>query len=504
MKEILLVEDSPALMASRARTLEAEGYHVTATSSAKEASKAMKYNSYDLAVIDAGIPEVIEAMSAVTPILIMVEEEKIGSIARTLSMGVWTFLIKPFTAGQLKRAVGEAIGRSNNIKNAIQQRILLPLNNTGKLLVSEAEMGRFFKHILEMIAAETEADRVSVLIVDDKTSQLEVRAELGPQPGGISGDEKLGQWVIKTSQPLMVNDLTDANSYIKEIMTDLGAASLLSVPLLTGERAVGVINAIKTVRGTRFTAINLEFLSILAKQAAITTENTYLFKSVAKQRQELEMLLNKAIQSQENERKRVAVEIHDGIGQQIIAALYRVQAFAFLLSQSKLIDARIEADEIRRLLEGTVKELRRVLAGLRPNSLDELGLVSVLREEAERFSQETNTVCRFNTQGSSLRLTSGQEAAIYRVAQEALANIRKHAHATEASIEIRFKSGEVSVVVSDNGKGFQLDQANSSVPIGHMGLLGMKERAEMLGGNLSIISKPGNGTMVVLTIPIKS
>ncbi len=244
--------------------------------------------------------------------------------------------------------------------------------------------------------------------------------------------------------------------------------------------------------------------AILAKQAAITTENTYLFKSVAKQRQELEMLLSKATLSQENERKRVAGEIHDGIGQQIIAALYRVQAFASLLSQSKLIDARIEADEIRRLLEGTVKELRRVLAGLRPNSLDELGLVSALRKEAERFSQETNTVCRFNTQGSSLGLTSGQEAAIYRVAQEALANIRKHAHATEASIEIRFESGEVSVAVSDNGKGFQLDQADSNVPIGHMGLLGMKERAEMLGGNLSIISTPGNGTVVVLTIPIKS
>lgn len=505
MKEILLVEGTPALLTSRVKTLERQGYHVTAASTAGEVAKAMRQESYDLLIVDAEVPEVVGATwSAQVPTLIMVNEEMSGSVACALPLGIWGFLVKPFTASEFSRAVAETIDKADAVKDAMQQRILLTLDNTGKLLVSEAEMGKFFKHILEITAAETEADRVSVLTLDEKTGQLAIKAKLGLELDAIDADEKIGQWVMKTSQPLMVNSRIEANAYVKEIMSQLGASSLLSIPLITREKVIGVINGVKVAKGARFTSGNLEFLSILARQVAIATENASLFKSVQRQRLQLEKLLEKALLTQENERKTVAIEIHDSIGQQIVSILYRAQAFDHLFSESKFEEARAEGNEIKVVLERTIKELRRILAGLHPHALDELGLVSALQQEVERFSQETDTICHFQVEGTPIELTSSQEAATYRVVQEALTNIRKHANATEANVQLRFEPGTVSVRVSDNGKGFKLDQTNNEVLVGHLGLLGMKERAEMLGGNLSITSKPRLGTSIVLTFPTKS
>jgi len=505
MKEILLVEESLTLLLARLKTLGSEGYQATIVASAAEAVREIKGGSYDLVIADAEVPEMLEVLSsAMIPALIMVDEEKAGTVARELPMGIWALLVKPFTAARFRQAVAEAIEQAGAVKDAMQQRILLPLNSRSKLMVSEAEMSRFFGHILDMTAAETEADGVAVLILDEKNSQVIVKAEIGLQPNGSGACIRLANRTMELAQSLMVNEKREADPNLKQIMAELEAYSLLSVPLLTRDKAIGAINAFKVRRGARFTSTSLEFLSILAKQAATAIENANLFKSVERQRRELEKLLERSVQNQENERKRVAVEIHDGIGQELVGALYRIQSFTSLLAGQKFIEAHVEAEEIRGLLQRTVAELRRVLVGLRPHSLDELGLVSALRQETERFTRETNTVCRFTTAGSPVVLTSSQEAAIYRVVQEALGNVRKHAYATEASVELQYQPGNVFLTVSDDGKGFELNQANNGLPLGHMGLAGMKERAEMLGGDLNISSSPGNGTSVILTIPIKN
>jgi len=501
MKEILLVEASPALLACRVKTLKRQDYQVTGASTAGDIAKAMKQGSYDLIVVDAGVPEALEVLSpAGVPTLIMADEETVGSIASVLPVGVWAFLVKPFTAGEFSRAVAEAIDKADAIKDAMQQRTLLPLRDTGKLLVSEAETEKFFKHILEITAAETEADRVSLLVLDEKTGQLAIKAQLGLKLD-VNADEKIGQWVMKTSQPLMINSRVEANSSVKEIMSQLGASSLLSVPLSTKEEVIGVINNFKVVKGAQFTSANLEFLSIFARQVAIATENANLFKSLQKQQLQLERLIEKAVLTQENERKRVAIEIHDSIGQQLVGALYRIRAFEFLLSVPLPEEAQAEASKIKDILEKTLNESRRILAGLQPLNLDELGFTSALRQEAERLNKETNTKCDFQVEGEPIETTSSQKIAIYRVIQEALNNIRKHANATEAKVQLCFEPGTVSVKVSDDGKGFKLDGSNT---VGHLGLFGMKERAEMLGGNLNITSQPGSGTSILLTFPTKS
>lgn len=503
MKDILLIETSAVLLTSRLRTLKSEGYHVTGTSATTEAARLIQCNSYDLIIADGGTSGIFEIIkSTAVPTLIMVNEENIQSISSELTMGMWTLLTKPFTAAQLKRTVAEAFERANAVKDVIQQRVLLPLNNSSKLLTSEAEMDMFFRHILEIIAAETEADGVAMLLKDEKTGHPFIRTSLGIEADDTDAFIKLGDWVMNSKDSLMVNNQREADPDINQIMNELGAWSLLAIPLFSREESIGVVGAFRKGQEARFSSTSLEFVSLLARQAASAVENAKLFKNVETQRQELARLLEKSINSQENERKRVAVEIHDGIGQQLVGVLYRIQAFTLLLTRERYEDAAEEAESIRHLLEKTIGELRQVLAGLRPHNLDELGLTSALRQEASQFTKDTDIKCVFVTEGSLIGLTSGQEAGVYRVVQEALNNIRKHAEATKASIKLQYLSKLILVEVSDNGKGFRLDQANHGIALGHMGLTGMKERAEMLGGNLEINSELGKGTLVQLTIPL--
>ena len=124
-KEILLVEAAPALLAFRLRTLEGQGYHVTGASTAGEVAKAMSQGSYDLVIVDAGVPEALGVpSSAGVPTLIMVDEETVGSVACSLPVGVWAFLAKPFTASEFKRAVSEAIGKANTISTFWKWQLL--------------------------------------------------------------------------------------------------------------------------------------------------------------------------------------------------------------------------------------------------------------------------------------------------------------------------------------------------------------------------------------------
>lgn len=220
-------------------------------------------------------------------------------------------------------------------------------------------------------------------------------------------------------------------------------------------------------------------------------------------RQELEKLLSIAIQSQENERKRIAMEIHDGVGQQIIAAFYRIQSFENLLSEPELEKARVEAVEIKCLLSETVRELRRVLADLHPHVLEERGLIPAVRQQAEHLTKQTGIKCRFKVEGELAGMAAEQEAAIFRIVQEALNNIKKHACANHVCIEFHITPGAVFIQVNDDGKGFQADQITNNIHPGHLGLQGMKERADMLGGILNIASHPGKGTAITLIVPLQ-
>lgn len=197
---------------------------------------------------------------------------------------------------------------------------------------------------------------------------------------------------------------------------------------------------------------------------------------------------------QEDERRRLARELHDDTLQSIIALNQRVQLARRGLERHP---AGKSLAEIHTLSEGAVANLRRLMRGLRPVYLEELGLSAALEMLAREAGEKTHIPVHFQISGEQRRLAPDIELALYRMAQEALSNVARHANASQAWVDIDFLPGELCLAVRDDGQGFQIPEtAGEFAQAGHFGLLGLYERAELIGAHLIIESTPGNGTNV--------
>ena len=164
----------------------------------------------------------------------------------------------------------------------------------------------------------------------------------------------------------------------------------------------------------------------------------------------------------------------------------------------------MELSDMEATITKSLKELRRVVVGLRPPALDELGLTHAIRQSLDELTVD-GIECKFSQDGIPFRLPSSIEIAVYRVVQEAMTNIRKHAGAGSVSLNMEFREDELIVEVNDDGHGFNLARTlNSAISVGHLGLLGMKQRVEMLGGNMNIRTSEGSGTTIIYTFPVMS
>jgi signal transduction histidine kinase len=203
---------------------------------------------------------------------------------------------------------------------------------------------------------------------------------------------------------------------------------------------------------------------------------------------------------QEDERRRLARELHDDTIQALIALNQRVQ-----LTQLKL-DTEPEAfaalEEIQTLTEQTIQDLRRVVRALRPLYLEDLGLVAALRMLAQETTERTGFSIEFTHTGVERRLSPDTELALYRIAQEGLSNVLRHAKATKTVLNISYKSDRISMSVADDGAGFVVPESPAEfAPSGHFGLLGIHERAELISARLEIRSSRGEGTRLEISLP---
>jgi signal transduction histidine kinase len=203
---------------------------------------------------------------------------------------------------------------------------------------------------------------------------------------------------------------------------------------------------------------------------------------------------------QEDERSRLARELHDDTIQSLIALGQRVQLTRIKLAEGQLTDSSLA--EIQGLNEQNIKELRRITRDLRPLYLEDLGLVATLDMLARETSKETGIDVNFQRIGDERRLMPEIEIAFYRMAQEGLSNVVRHANASQASIVIDFNQKSTTLTISDDGQGFVIPESPAEfAPRGHYGLLGLHERGELIGAKLEIHSSPDRGTQIVIAIP---
>lgn len=202
---------------------------------------------------------------------------------------------------------------------------------------------------------------------------------------------------------------------------------------------------------------------------------------------------------QEDERQRLARELHDDTIQALIALNQRVQ-----LAQMKVVtnpDLSASLDEIQVLTDQTIQEVRRLVRALRPLYLEDLGLVAALEMLARETSGKEGVMIRFQITGVEVRLASETELALFRIAQEGLNNIIRHANANSGSINLDFGAQEICLTIKDDGIGFDVPESPAELaPGGHFGLLGIHERAELIGARFEINTSPGQGTQLKIRV----
>ncbi len=279
-----------------------------------------------------------------------------------------------------------------------------------------------------------------------------------------------------------------------------GFRSLIAVPVAAGEQILGVIFAAAT-QPDAFNRDDLTFLQTISDHAAVALTNARLLQELREKERVRGLLLNKVVTAQEEERRRISHELHDQIGQLLTALLIQLQLLERDLSEPSL---RERLKMLKQLAEEISSHLHHIAWELRPPALDELGLMAALEKVTEEWSRRFNIPCEFVANGSINGEVQPEMAiGIFRIVQEALTNIAKHAKATHARVSVYQEDSELVVTVEDNGVGFKVsDILRHPDENKRLGLLGMMERAAMLSGTLTIDSKPGKGTKVQVRIPM--
>jgi len=293
-----------------------------------------------------------------------------------------------------------------------------------------------------------------------------------------------------------------SNNYPEErlaeqsMVKDFDVRQALCVPIKDAEdHVIGFFELHKSTPHTPFTWQDVAFLESLANVTAVSIHNAQLLKSVEIKNREIQTLSAYHVTRIEEERRHIARELHDEAGQVLIGIKLGLQVLSQQIPEDRP-DLRTELDGLREQVNNSTAQLKNLARNLRPPTLDKLGLEVALRQLASDFQQRTNLPIYLDLDSLSPRLPQAAEIALYRIAQEALTNVARHAQAKEARLALQQTECAVELCVSDNGRGFDPASAGKG-----LGLLGMKERAGMLDGELAVSSQPQQGTRIKVRVP---
>jgi signal transduction histidine kinase len=371
-------------------------------------------------------------------------------------------------------------------------RQLESLNEIADALVSEMELPR----LLDLVAArlrELVRARLVIIALPESEGELVIRTAAGEGAEGLAGI-RLGGRDSKTGRVLERRRSERVDSMIEDLEVDqetgrrIGARTGLYVPLLLRDRAIGVISAHdKEYADPRFSDEDVRLAETFAARAAVAVD---LSERVARD------ALRRVVGAQELERRRLARELHDETGQALTSILLGLKGVEDAGSEE---DVRAATTQLRELVVTTLQDVRRLAVELRPKALDDFGLVPALERLADTFGEQTSIQVELESQLGDERLPSEIETALYRITQEALTNVVKHAQANHVSIVLARRDRSVTALIEDDGRGFTPAETRDE----GLGILGMQERIALVGGRLTLESAPGGGTTLAVEVPLR-
>lgn len=248
---------------------------------------------------------------------------------------------------------------------------------------------------------------------------------------------------------------------------------------------------------------NMIILAGIAAASALAVAFSGLFLNISDSRvadAKLKVLAQRVVQSQEEERARLSRDLHDGISQELMFVRLQVETGLAQVENNNELQAQTSFERAATQLNRIMSEIRRLSHGLRPGMLDDLGLAAALQHLTQEFGEDARIDAVFSTAGDVQGLPAATNTALFRIAQEAMTNIKRHAGASKVNIGLRRIGDRVELSITDNGKGFMPSSLHNN-PLRGIGLRNMHERIEAAGGELRLNSSPGNGTSIVAIVP---
>jgi signal transduction histidine kinase len=369
-------------------------------------------------------------------------------------------------------------------------RQLESLNEIGAALVGELELDPLLDLVTRRLRELIDARVVAIALPAGE--ELRIAAADGDGADDLAAvsslahDSKTGR-VLARGRSERVDSVLDDPDVSQDVARRLGARTGLYVPLLVRDRAIGVLVAHdKLGRDRRFTSADLRLAEQFALRASIAVD---LSARVARD------ALRRVVEGQELERRRLARELHDETGQALTSILLGLRAAEDAREPEET--GRALAD-LRELVVATLQDVRRLAVQLRPAALDDFGLVPALERLTQTFSEASGVRVDLEARIGETRLPPDVETTLYRLVQEALTNVVKHAGAASVSILLVRRDGMVTLVIEDDGRGFDAAEARGD----GLGLVGMRERVALHDGRFTLESTPDGGTTLAVDVPL--
>jgi signal transduction histidine kinase len=382
----------------------------------------------------------------------------------------------------------------------------------GRALASELDYQRVVDNVAEF--AFRMVDSHSVWVAMPKNGEFRLVAKAGQSKyGGTGFLNSMSLDLLKLSPlrravdektPVTIDDIqSDASLVSWRHEAEMSQwRSLVAVPLLAHNQLVGMLVTYAS-KPFAFSSKDVAILMSLASQAAIAIQNAQLFAEVDAKHQALHEVSLRLVNAQEEERRRISRELHDELGQALTALKINLDVARRLLPEDGADKLKQRVQEASTLAVQTLETARNLSLELHPAILDDLGLVAALRWELDRYEQRTGQSVQFKADLDDISLSPELEITVYRIITESLTNVARHAQADHILVQLQLMNENIVVEIIDNGVGFDAAKwFGSPQKRQSLGLVGMRERAVLLNGQLDVISKPGEGTRIRAQLPI--
>ncbi|MCL4300537.1 MAG: GAF domain-containing protein [Anaerolineae bacterium] len=395
-----------------------------------------------------------------------------------------------------ERELAEALIRRNQ-ELSILNAVAITVNQS-------LDLGEILDRTLAEVLRLTEVDAGAIFLLEETAGKLELLAHHGLSAEAAQLAAQLGMLdgscggVIERGQIVIVPDLARYRGKRAESLKREKLKTLVHVPLVAKGCTLGSI-CIATRCPHEFNTEEQALLTALGNQIAVAIENARLYAEVQHKEHMRGELLKKVISAQEEERKRIARDLHDDTSQTLTALLFAAEE---AMEMNALDEIKEQLENMHYLVTLTLNGVHKLIFDLRPTMLDHLGLVPALRWFAESRLEQVGVRVKIEEISTARRLPAEVETALFRVVQEAINNIARHAGARNVYIAFDFADETTKIKVEDDGLGFDLIKVSLSPDTRRgLGVMGMQERVELLGGQVDIITAPGYGTQLHIQVP---